>query len=312
MATTMEEEIDGLDLTKNFMGSQEHEPEQPQETPADKPEEKPEERPEEPEAGQEGKPAEEAPKDGPDKQPEQPKEPFGQKGHTPKGVQERINELSRSNRELKEQNARILAELDKFKGQLPKEPEKGRDAFSTDEEWVDYRAERKAQAMFERMRAEENERAEMDAANAEFAKSEESARTVLQDYDSVMSMQVNLPVDRDTYMYTMKSPMGAMVMYTLKKVEAVRNQFLMTPQEGRLAFVKSVEARLRQIQSEAEKNRDVPPQNTPPAATPAEPATQPQKPHLKAPQDVRRPVSRRPNPADMSSAAMDEWMENGD
>ena len=312
MANTMEEEIDGLDLTKNFMGKQEQETEQPKETPAEKPEDKPEERPEEPKDDVEEKPAEETRKEEPEKQPESTEGPFGQKGHTPKGVQQRINELSRSNRELKEQNARVLAELEKFKSSLPKEPEKGRDAFSTDEEWVDYRAEKKAQAMFERMRAEEREKAEMDAATAEFAKSEESARNDLPDYDSVMSMQVNLPVDKDTYLYTMKSPMGAMVMYTLKKVESVRNQFLMTPQEGRLAFVKSVEARLQQIKSEAEKPKGVEPQNTPPAEQPAEQPPAPHKPALKAPQDVKRPVNRRPNPADMSSAAMDEWMEQGD
>lgn len=311
MANTMEEEIDGLDLAKNFTGESVEETEQPQETPADKPEEKPEDKPEPPKDEGKGGTGAEPPKEEPDKTPEPPKEPFGQKGHTPRGVQERINELSRSNRELKEQNARILAELDKFKSSLPKEPEKGRDAFATDEEWVDYRAGIKAREMVEKMRAEERERAEMDEAKASFAKSEDSARNELPDYDSVMGTEVNLPVDRDTYLYTMKSPMGAMVMYTLKKVEAVRNQFLMTPQEGRLAFVKSVEARLSQIRSEAEKSKGAPAQNNPPAP-PAEQPPAPEKPPLKAPQEVKRPVSRRPNPADTSSQAMDEWMENGD
>lgn len=311
MANTMEEEIDGLDLAKNFTGESAEETEQPQVPPAGNPEEKPEDKPEPPKEEDKGGTGAEPPKEEPDKTPEPPKEPFGQKGHTPKGVQERINELSRSNRELKEQNARILAELDKFKSSLPKEPEKGRDAFATDEEWVDYRAGIKAREMVEKMRAEERERAEMDEAKASFAKSEDTARNELPDYDSVMGTEVNLPVDRDTYLYTMKSPMGAMVMYTLKKVEAVRNQFLMTPQEGRLAFVKSVEARLSQIRSEAEKSKGAPAQNTPPAP-PAEQPPAPEKPPLKAPQEVKRPVSRRPNPADTSPQAMDEWMENGD
>lgn len=311
MANTMEEEIDGLDLAKNFTGESEQETEQPQVPPAGNPEEKPEDKPEPPKDEGKGGTGAEPPKEEPDKTPEPPKEPFGQKGHTPKGVQERINELSRSNRELKEQNARILAELDKFKSSLPKEPEKGRDAFATDEEWVDYRAGIKAREMVEKMRAEERERAEMDEAKASFAKSEDTARNELPDYDSVMGTEFNLPVDRETYLYTMKSPMGAMVMYTLKKVKAVRNQFLMTPQEGRLAFVKNVEARLSQIRSEAEKSKGAPAQNTPPAP-PAEQPPAPEKPPLKAPQEVKRPVSRRPNPADTSPQAMDEWMENGD
>ena len=176
---------------------------------------------------------------------------------------------------------------------------------------MDYRAGIKAREMVEKMRAEERERAEMDEAKASFAKSEDTARNELPDYDSVMGTEVNLPVDRDTYLYTMKSPMGAMVMYTLKKVEAVRNQFLMTPQEGRLAFVKSVEARLSQIRSEAEKSKGAPAQNNPPAP-PAEQPPAPEKPPLKAPQEVKHPVIRRPNPADTSPQAMDEWMENGD
>ena len=172
MANTMEEEIDVLDLAKNFTGESGQETEQPQETPADKPEDKPEDKPDEPKVEGKEETGAEPPKEEPDKTPEPPKEPFGQKGHTPRGVQERINELSRSNRELKEQNARILAELDKFKSSLPKEPEKGRDAFATDEEWVDYRAGIKAREMVEKMRAEERERAEMDEAKASFAKSE--------------------------------------------------------------------------------------------------------------------------------------------
>ena len=48
MANTMEEEIDGLDLAKNFTGESGQETEQPQETPADKPEDKPEDKQDEP------------------------------------------------------------------------------------------------------------------------------------------------------------------------------------------------------------------------------------------------------------------------
>lgn len=323
MAKTMEDEIDGLDLTASFTGNQEQDgTETRDESPKGEPDPKEPEKKEEPGKGEPGpkgdegkdKPAEERP-DGDGDGDSNPQEPpkdgkFGVKNHTPSGVQKRINELSRSNREIKEQNARLMAELESLKKALPKEPEKTRQDFANDEEWINHLAKKQAQALFEQQRAKDLEEREIADARQSFERSEEEARRSLPDYDDVMSMQVNLPVDRDTYMYVMKSPMGAMVQYTLKKVEAVRNQFLMTPQEGRKAFVQSIEARLNQIRSEAENKKGAAPSNNPQTATPGEPPRQePTAPVLKQPQDVRHPVSRVPNPA---TCSMDEWMEYGD
>ena len=312
MAKSMEEEIDGLDLEGNFTGEKETVDETPKGTEEKEPEKQKEP---EPDAGkpEEPKGAEDKANDEPErKEPEQKvSDQFGVKGHTPKGVQERINALSRSNRELKEQNARILAELESFRKGLPQPKEKTRDDFATDEEWIDYRAERKAREMVESMRTKEREESEMREAETSFRKSEEDARKRLDDYDDVMSMDVNLPVDRDTYLYVNRSPMGAMVLYTLKKVDAVRNQFLMTPEAGKLAFVKQVEERIRQIseQSAQQKQQQQPPQTT--AVPPAQAAPPPAQPKaaLKAPMETRHGVARGLDP---STCSMDEWMENGD
>lgn len=311
MAKSMEEEIDGLDLEGNFTGEKETVEDTPKGT-----EEKEPEKQKEPVA--EGDAGKEPPEGGAKPKEPEPKEPeqkgsdqFGVKGHTPKGVQERINALSRSNRELKEQNARILAELESFRKGLPQPKEKTRDDFATDEEWIDYRAERKAREMVESMRTKEREESEMREAETSFRKSEEDARKRLDDYDDVMSMDVNLPVDRDTYLYVNRSPMGAMVLYTLKKVDAVRNQFLMTPEAGKLAFVKQVEERIRQIseQSAQQRQQQPPPQTTAvPQAQDAPPPAQP-KAALKAPMETRHGVARGLDPA---TCSMDEWMENGD
>ncbi len=307
MAKSMEEEIDGLDLEKNFTGETE---EVKEETPKE-----PEHKEHEPDAGkpEEPKGAEDKADGEPErKEPEQKgSDQFGVKGHTPKGVQERINALSRSNREQKEQIARLTAQLESFRKDLPKPAEKTRDDFATDEEWIDYRAERKAREMVEKMRSDEIENYEIEQAHDSFRKSEEDARTKLIDYDDVMSMDVNLPVDRDTYLYVNRSPMGAMVLYTLKKVDAVRNQFLMTPDAGKLAFVKQVEERIRQIseQSAQQRQQQQPPQTTTvPQAQDAPPPAQP-KAALKAPMETRHVVARGLDPA---TCSMDEWMENGD
>ena len=298
MAKTMEEEIDGLDLEKNFTGEIEDVKE---ETPKE-----PEQKEPEPDGGkpEELKGTEDKAKEVPE---QKDRDPFGVKGHTPKGVQERINALSHSNREQKEQIARLKAQLESFRKDLPKPAEKTRDDFGTDEEWIDYRAEKKAREMVESMRSKEREEAEMAEAKESFLKSEEDARTKLIDYDDVMSSEVNLPVDRDTYMYVQKSPLGATVLYTLKKIEAVRNQFLMTPDAGKIAFVKSIEDRIRQIQEGQPASNEQQPQAVPPQAPPQ--ADEPPKPALRQPQEVRHPVSRGLNPA---TCSMDEWMENGD
>lgn len=297
----MEDEIDGLDLEKNYTGEKEPaEVETPKEPEEKEPEQKADEGKEPPK--EEDKPGEPEVKDTDSKD----KGPFGVKGHTPEGVQRRINELSRSNREQKEQIARLTAELEGFKKQFPQQKEKTRDDFATDEEWIDYRAEIKARGMFESMRTREREDAEMAEAKESFSKSEEDARTKLDDYDDVMSREVNLPVNRETYLYVNRSPLGATVLYTLKKIESVRNQFLMTPEAGKLAFVKQVEERIRQI------NQGKPAQTQTPQQAPAEvppKVPEPPKPALRQPQEVRQPVSRAINPA---TCSMDEWMENGD
>ena len=302
MAKDMEEEINGLDLEKGYTGEKEPEAaESPKEPEAKEPgqepdgaKEPPSEEPEKPEDGGKG--------DG-QKEPDS-NDQFGVKGHTPKGVQERINELSRSNRELREQNARILAELEGFRKGLPKPKEKTRDDFANDEEWIDYRAEKKAREMVESMRSKEREEAEEAEAGRLFAKSEEEARGRLDDYDYVMSMDVNLPVDRDTYMYVRKSPLGADVLYALKKIETVRNQFLMTPDAGKIAFVKQVEERIRQIREKPAQTQT--PQQVP---APAQPPQPPAAPAIRQPQEARHPVSRGLDPA---TCSMQEWMDNGD
>lgn len=297
----MEDEIDGLDLEKNYTGEKESaEVETPKEPEEKEPEQKADEGKETPK--EEDEPGEPEVKENDTKD----KGLFGVKGHTPEGVQRRINELSRSNREQKEQIARLTAELEGFKKQLPQQKEKTRDDFANDEELIDYRAEIKARGMFESMRTRERDEAELAEAKAAFAKSEEDARTRLFDYDDVMSKDVNIPVDRDTYMYVNRSPLGADILYTLKKIESVRNQFLMTPEAGKIAFVKQVEERIRQIR-EGQPAHTQTPQQAPAEVPPKAP--EPPKPALRQPQEVRQPVSRAINPA---TCSMDEWMENGD
>ena len=320
---SMEEEIDALETFSGKM-TEDRPEEPPKEDPKDEPKKEevpPEAKPEEPPAEEpvgdggdqdkdkvpEDKPG--TPDGQPEERPDKPKDDrndFGKDGHTPKGVQQRFSEFSRQVRGLKEENASLRAEIEELKKSRPKEQPKGRDQFATDEEWVNHVAGIKAAEIVAQKMAEASEREEIKSAEREFEKSEEAARTKFQDYDDVMSSEVNLPVDRDTYMYVMRSPKGAEIQYTLRKIEAVRNGFLAAPNEGKLAFIKGIEQRLYQIEKQQKEQPPAKPQDVPPAQPPKE--TQP-TPNIRQPQSPRAVPSRRPDPA---TCSMDEWMEYGD
>lgn len=226
---------------------------------------------------------------------------FGVKGHTPKGVQERFNELSRSNREIKEENARLKRELEEIRKAMPKPPEKKKEDFASEEEWVSHLAKKQAMEIVEAERAKDREEAEIrDACNA-YSGREGDARKLFADYDEVMSADVQLPgVDREAYLYVMKSPLGPMVNYTLRKVDAVRSQFMMTPDSGKLDFLKGVEGRLRELMSRTPEKA--------PNGNAGQGGDKP-KAAIRQPQEVRHQVSRSPNPA---TCSMQEWMDFGD
>lgn len=299
----MEEEIDKLSTWADENVQPEDTDDKPEETPAK--EEKPEEKPLEGE-----KDADEPPADEGDK-PEDRKEGegsiakgFGVEGHTPKGVQERINELSRGRREDRETIAALKAEIETLKKGQPQPKEKDRNDFASDEEWVNYLAEKKATEMFNKNMQEWQFNREMAECQESIKVQEDEARKSLPDFDDVMARKVDLPVDQETYRYVMKSNKSAKIQYSLRKIESLRQQFINTPVEQRLNFIKGVEQRLVKIDEEvAAKQKSAPeqkPQNVPPA--------QPQG-TMKQPMEVRRTQSTRPDPA---TCSMDEWMEYGD
>jgi hypothetical protein len=298
---SMEEEIDAIETFADTRVTEEPKEEPPKEERPEeaKPEDPPKEEPEKPEEKREEVPPGE---------PREERQDYGKEGHTPKGVQKRFSDFSRQVRGLKDENAQLKAEIEKLKQGQPKEQPKGRDQFQTDEEWIDYRAGLKAREMFETMKKEADERAEMDAARTEYFKAEEAARLKVDDFDDVMATQVDLPVDKATYMYVMKSPQGAMIQYTLRKIEAVRNQFLAAPQEGKLAVIKGIENRLNEL--EKQRQAQPPAQQATPPAPPQVPAQEPPRaPEIREPQPPRTVPARRLDPA---TCSMDEWMENGD
>lgn len=222
---------------------------------------------------------------------EKSKDGFGKEGHTPKGVQQRFSEFSRKLRMEREENARLKQRLEAIEKSLPKPKEKTREDFANDEEWINHLATARAEEIISKRMAEYAEAQEQAPLEQAYAKAEDEARSRMPDYDDVMSEQVNLPANKETYLHIKSSQYGPMIVYTLKKIEAVRNQYLATPETGRLAFVKSVENRLKEIQTKASSQ------------------TQQAKPQIRQPMVAQRTVPRRLDP---STCSMEDWMNNGD
>lgn len=234
---------------------------------------------------------------------------FGVEGHTPKGVQERINELSRGRREDRETIARLQAEIEALKKEAPKPKEKDRNDFANDEEWINYISQKKATEMFNKNIAEWEFKKEMEQATPLMKQREEEARKSIPDFDDVMSQPVDLPVDRDTFLYVAKSEKSAMINYSLRKVPSLRQQFINTPVENRLEFVKGVEKRLLQIDAEVEEKKKAAAEASKKAPAVAENEIRLHQGDLRQPMDVRHKDNKRLDPA---TCSMQDWMDRED
>lgn len=280
----MEEEIDTIKTSAELAEPEVNEPDGQQEPPKEEPPK------EEPENG-EGENGEGNKKDD-----------FGKEGHTPKGVQQRINELSRGRREDRETISRLQSELDAIKKAQPQPKEKDRNDFANDEEWVNYVAEKRSEEMFNKRIADWEFNKEMEFARPMMKQREEEARTKLNDFDEVMSRQVDLPVDRNTYLYVAQSRYSALINYSLRKVEGLRNSFINAPIEKRIDVIKGIEANLERIDEEIKKKASQP-QEPAPAKAPNEVILQP---GLRGPADVKHKTTTRLDPA---TCSMQEWMD---
>jgi len=283
----MEEEIDKIKTSAELAEPEVVEPEETQEPPKEEPNAEAESKKDE---GEE------------DKVDEGKKDDFGKEGHTPKGVQQRINELSRGRREDRETISRLQAELDAIKKSQPQPKEKDRNDFANDEEWINHLAEKRSNEMFDKRIADWEFNKEMEFARPMMKQREDEARTKLNDFDEVMSRQVDLPVDRNTYLYVAQSRHSALINYSLRKVEGLRNSFINAPIEKRIDVIKGIEANLDRIDEEIKKKASQP-QEPAPAKAPNEVILQP---GLRGPADVKHKTTTRLDPA---TCSMQEWMD---
>lgn len=230
---------------------------------------------------------------------------YGKEGHTPKGVQQRFSKMSRKIHEQEAEIASLKAQVAKL--QPPPQGPKSREECANDEEWVKGVVDHGVEAAVQSALAKERERVAFETSRANFGKNEDEVRSRVPDYDEVMDSDVgNLDVDRATMKYILDSAEGPMIQYTLKKIPAVREQFLAAPVANRLAVVQGIERRLVELKKDAsKKNQAAQPQ---PAAQPQQTQRQeppkPAAPEIRAPMDVKAPPSNAPDPA---TCSFEEW-----
>ena len=269
-----------------------------------KPEEKPEEKPKQEEGAKpEEKPAEE----------DETKDPeYGKPGYVPKGIRERFSKMSDKNKALEDENAKLRKDFDELKkvvdGMKPKPKTYSKqdflDAGKTEEDYIDYLVEQKLTERQQAAKASYDPEYEADC--SKFREGQQRARSLFKDYDSVIQ-EANLPVDRDTERFLVKSDIGPLVTYTVSKNPNLRVAYLaQTDPSARLNLLKAVEAQMHVAGKTSQQQPPTPaPQQT---AAPA-PAPAPAKPEFRAPQEHRGGVGKSLDP---STCSAEEWFAAGD
>lgn len=314
---SIDEEIDGIKTVKQMEEEAVSAAEATEENPKD--EEKPVETEAEP-------PKEEAPKTEEEKPVEDdtPKEPapqkedgFGKPGHTPAGVQSRINELTRTNREQKsaiEQRDARIAELERQLS-LKKDPTKA--DFANEEEYNSYLIEKQVGERIAKMEADRAAKAAFEEEYRGFQESEELARKLLPDYDSVMNGAQDLPGSQRLSAIIRKDKvLGAQILYTLNKYPARRAEYIAaSTEDARAAILYRIQGELHDImdralntrQQQASQPQTPPAQQTPTqAAAPTATGAQ-----LREPGEMSRSGAVTRKKLNPSECSMEEWMSDG-
>lgn len=314
----MDEEMQGMrseaELEEEESSKQapkEEKPEEGKQEPAKEPT-KEEPKPE-PEGGkEEGEPAE--PPEGGGKEPPKEDNPYHRPGHTPAGVQERINKLTKSNYDLKREIEDLKRQLGRKSqgdgGQVEPTKEDFLKAGKTEDDYFDYRVKKEAalqvQQAIESMKAKEDS----DRAFSSFRKNEDEARKFFPDYDSVVYGDGDITC-RTTKVgqHNASLPNGPEILYVLHSKPNLRQKFEALDEQGQLDFLDGLSAHLSKAKAEAiEKAKAA--QQTPKAEQQQAPS-QPAQPKPEARPTLREPAvdngGKPVQPPDIATCSMEEF-----
>lgn len=241
--------------------------------------------------------------------------PYGKPGHTPAGLQERFNKLTRKNYEQNEKIRELQAQIDemnKAAGSGKREPTKEDfiAAGKTEEDFFNFKVQKGVQEALAKI-IHERERTEAERkAQDSYHKREEEARGIFQDYDSVVYGDEDVTCYEKAAKTIRDCENGPEVVYTLHKNPKMREQMAMLNEEGQVKFVKGLSEQLVKLKKEAMAKASAPKENSTPPEPPKTVVPSPE-----APAETK-PVLREPSvgnggkpvkPPDISKCSMEEF-----
>jgi hypothetical protein len=314
----MDEEMQGMrseaELEEEESAKQAPKEEKPVEGKQEPAKEPPKEEPKQEPEGENGKGEPAEPKENGGKEPPKDENPYHRPGHTPAGVQERINKLTKSNYDLKREIEDLKRQLGRKSqgdgGQGEPTKEDFLKAGKTEDDYFDYRVKREAalqvQQAIDAMKAKE----ESDRAFSSFSKNEDEARKFFPDYDSVVYGEGDITCRTNKVgQHNASLPNGPEILYVLHSNPELRQKFEALDEQGQLDFLDGMSAHLSKAKAEAiDKAKAA--QQTPKAEQQQAPSqSAPAKPEVK--QTLREPAvdngGKPVQPPDLATCSMEEF-----
>lgn len=303
----MDDEFEGMvsdaekevDETKEPEAEKQKEPEQP----------KPEEKEQDYKPSDSDEPKEDKPEDPKEERKEvidEKDNPFGKSGHTPKGLQDRINSLTREKHEQRSEIDSLRKELEELKNSTKApsvEPSKEDflKAGKTEADYINYLVDKKAESKVSEILDRRHQEEAVARLNSEVKSREDEARKIFPDYDSVMYGGESIKTSDDAIKVFKEDPMGIQALYTIRKVPGLLDAFNNCPNDGRVKFIEGVIGQLVKLKEQA-TNPPAAATNQP-AATQAQTQQQPQT-KLREPAENKTATSRKA--PDWSKASLEE------
>jgi predicted RNase H-like nuclease (RuvC/YqgF family) len=239
--------------------------------------------------------------------------PYGKPGHTPDGVQKRINSLTKRNYDLESEVKRLKAEMESFRKRQEPQGEPTREDFlkagKTEDDYIAYKIQKGINEGVSKALESRGAQERLQRSLAEYQKREDEARSLFEDYDAAVYDGNDIECyDQVANLIRDELANGPEVVYTLHKNPNMIEHLKGLDERGQVAFVRDVSARLLKLKQDAlEKAKATPAQNQPPAAEEKAPSApqQAQKPNLREPAvgNGGKPVQ----PPDLANCSMEEF-----
>lgn len=239
--------------------------------------------------------------------------PYGKPGHTPDGVQKRINSLTKRNYDLESQVKQLKAEMESFRKSHEPKGEPTKEDFlkagKTEDDFIAWKIQKGIDDGISKALESRGAQERLQKSLAEYQKRENDARELFGDYDATVYDGNDIECHQKVAdLIRDELGNGPEVVYTLHKNPNMIEHLKTLDENGQVAFVRDVSQRLAKLKQDAiAKANATPAQNQPQVAKEEAPsAPQPaQKPNLREPAvgNGGKPVQ----PPDLSTCSMEEF-----